>query len=114
MLVLLIAFATPSAAAYANDTEDKLYQSCLIGSVNRSNVEKTCKCQARKWAAGKIPDSQNPSQFLEIKKEYIDHLLTRWDYKLESANEKKLAGTEAEMVAIAIKISFICVTESDE
>jgi len=110
-LFLMIATIT-STSALADDTESKLYASCMAASKNPTTAEAACKCQAQKWASGKIQSPKDPSKFLDIKKEYVDELITNWNSDIGVKSGAHLEGQNAEKVAITMNIGFACAKES--
>lgn len=104
-----------SAPANADNVQEKLYASCLASSKSKTgHAENACKCQAEKWASGKIHSPKDPSKTLMIKKEYINNLITNWNYDIGIKDGAKLKGAQAEMAAIAMNIGFSCAKESGE
>ncbi len=117
IFAFILSFSTVALPAFANanSVQDKLYASCLASSKNITDQAKNaCKCQAEKWASGKIHNPKDPSKTLMIKKGYIDNLITNWNHNIGFKDGAKLQGANAEMAAIALNIGFACTNESGE
>lgn len=98
---------TPLLADEALET--KLYNSCYAGSkVKDKGAETMCRCQAKKWASGKVQSPSNPSKSFVIKSTYTDKLISNWNTDIGIKNGANLKGDEAAMATIGMNIGMTC------
>lgn len=115
LLMSLIATFLTSTTVLADDTENRLYSSCMTASKDQGIKAQTmCQCQAKKWASGQIQSPQDPSRKLDIKNEYIQNLITDWNHNIGFKNGASLQGENAEQAVIAMNIGFACAKELGE
>ncbi len=96
LLIVGLLLAGPARA----DTETKLYQSCMVSEKG----DALCRCQARRWASGRIENPRAPGQFTVIDDKYIDQKITNW----HPAPGYNPAGKDGVAVSLSINIMMAC------
>lgn len=107
---------TPSAmsATGMSDIEEKLYNSCYNSITPKdAHAEPMCRCQAKKWAAGRW-GAEGADQGIEIKKEYVDDLIRSWtDAAMFMAMQRsQLKPSDGEKLGLALGIGMECMQET--